>query len=102
MQPAVAFAKRLRRHGSAVDPCAQQGMQVFSKNPHIAHDTARHGNALGLLPAEEMRAQAPLQVLLGRRQIVHREGGEPIVNRVDEVETRAAAVETDTFNGEPG
>jgi hypothetical protein len=54
------------------------------------------------LPVEEMRAQAPLKVVLGRRQIVHRDHGAPIVNRVDEVETGTAAVETDTFNGVSG
>jgi len=77
-------------------------MQVLTKNPHFAHDPGRHGEAISLVPIEEMSAQAPFHVALGGRKVVHGDCGEPIVNGIDEVETRAAAVETNTVDRKPG
>jgi hypothetical protein len=87
MQPTIAFTERVRRRRGAIDPRTDQCVQMLAKNPHFAHDARRHGDAASLMRVEQTRAQAPLHVLPGRRKVVHRYGGEPVVDGVDEVET---------------
>ena len=72
---------------------------MLTKQTQFGHETGRRADAVGFVPVEQTRAHAPLHVSLRCREVVYRHAGEPVVNRVDEVETRPAAVQANAFNG---